>query len=143
MKTLTAKLAFCVLLISTIGLIITSAQITTGITFRSTKAFVVGETTMPEGSYTIRVVSGTNPATLEIASNRRGPTVKVQAHYVAPDRTIHAAEVAFNKYSTILALTQVFPGKDVQGYELVPGQLEKAAAKSEKPLRQTVPATGK
>jgi hypothetical protein len=142
MKPLAAKLALSTLLALIIGALAASAQITTQIVFRMSRPFVVGDTTFPEGNYVIKEVPGSANPTLEFSSARGGASVKVAAVSLQPDATIHAAEIAFNKYANLMALSQVFPGPGKHGYQLVPGAAEKAAAKTEKPLRQTIPAHG-
>jgi hypothetical protein len=142
MRPLTGKLALFALLALTIGAAASSAQITTQIGFRMSRPFVVGNTTFPEGNFVIREVPGAAKLTLEFSNPRGGTSVKVEAQSIPPDPTIHSAEIAFNKYTNLMALSQVFPGPGKHGYQLVPGQPEKDAAKNEKPLHQTIPAHG-
>ena len=137
-----AKLAHYTLLTLTIGAFAASAQISTQIVFRMSRPFVVGNTTFPEGNFVIREVPGAAKLTLEFSNPRGGASTKVEAQSIPADPTIHAAEIAFNKYATLMALSQVFPGTGKHGYQLVPGQAERDAAKTEKPLRQTIPAHG-
>jgi hypothetical protein len=106
------------------------------------RPFVVGNTTFPEGSFVIREVPGAAKLTLEFSNPRGGAPTKVEAVSIPADPTIHSAEIAFNKYANLMALSQVFPGPGKHGYQLVPGRAESDAAKSEKPLRQTIPARG-
>jgi hypothetical protein len=142
MKALTGKLALYTLLALTIGAFAASAQISTQIVFRMSRPFVVGNTTFPEGNFVIKEVPGAGKLTLEFSNPRGGASAKVEAQSIPADPTIHAAEIAFNKYTNLMALSQVFPGPGKHGYQLVPGQAERDAAKSEKPLRQTIPAHG-
>jgi hypothetical protein len=142
MKPLGGKLALFIVLALIIGAFAASAQITAQIVFRMSRPFVVGNTAFPEGNFVIREVPGAAKLTLEFSNPRGGAPVKVEAVSIPADNTIHAAEIAFNKYSNLMALSQVFPGPGKHGYQLVPGQPEKDAAKSEKPLRQTIPAKG-
>jgi hypothetical protein len=142
MKPLAAKLALFMVPALIIGVFAAGAQITTQIVFRMSHPFVVANTTFPEGNFVIREVPGSAKLTLEFTNPRGGTSVKVEAQSIPPDATIHSAEIAFNKYSNLMALSQVFPGPGKHGYQLVPGQAERDAAKSEKPLRQTIPAHG-
>src|SRR5580692_9802129 len=142
MRSLSGKLALFLLPALAIAAFAASAQITTQIVFRMSRPFVVGNTTFPEGNFVIREVPGAAKPTLEFSNPRGGASVKVEAVSIPADHTIHAAEIAFNRYSNLMALSQVFPGPGKHGYQLVPGQPEKDAAKSEKPLRQTIPAKG-
>jgi hypothetical protein len=142
MKPLAGKFALFALVAVMIGAFAASAQITTQIVFRMSRPFVVGNTTFPEGNFVIREVPGAAKLTLEFSNPRGGAPVKVEAVSIPADPTVHSGEIAFNKYSNLMALSQVFPGPGKHGYQLVPGQPEKDAAKREKPLRQTIPAKG-
>jgi len=142
MKPLAKKLALCTLLALTIGGPASRSQISTQIVFRMSRPFVMGNTTFPEGNFVIHEVPGAAKLTLEFSNPRGGASVKVEAQSIPPDPTIRSAEIAFNKYTNLMALSQVFPGPGKHGYQLVPGQSEKDAAKNEKPLRQTIPAHG-
>src|SRR5271156_600347 len=142
MKLRTGKMALVVWLALVIGAFVASAQITTQIVFRMSRPFVVANTTFPEGNFVIREVPGAAKLTLEFSNPRGGASTKVEAQSIPPEPAIHAAEIAFNKYMNLMALSQVFPGPGKHGYHLVPGQAERDAAKSEKPLRQTIPAHG-
>jgi len=142
MRPLAGKLALFIVPALIIGVFAASAQITTQIVFRMSRPFVVGNTTFPEGNFVIREVPGTAKLTLEFTDPRGRASAKVEAVSIPADPTIHSAEIAFNKYTNLMALSQVFPGPGKHGYQLVPGQPEKDAAKSETPLRQTIPAHG-
>ncbi len=142
MRLLVGKLALCIVPALMIGAFAASAQISTQIVFRMSRPFVVANTTLPEGNFVIREVPGAAKLTLEFSNPRGGAATMVEAVSIPADPTIHAPEIAFNKYTNLMALSQVFPGPGKHGYQLVPGQAEKGAAKTEKPLRQTIPAKG-
>jgi hypothetical protein len=143
MKPLIGKFALLTLVASTVGVISAGAQITTQLTFKVSQSFVVVNTTLPAGTYIIRPVSGTDQSVVEIASATGKPSVMAEVELVSPPKDQTGSQLVFNKYKGVLALTQIFPGGQVQGYQLSPGQLEKIAAKSEKPTKQTVAATTK
>jgi hypothetical protein len=142
MKSPSRKQALVLWLALLIGAFAASAQISTQIVFRMSRPFVVANTTFPEGNFVIREVSGAAKLTLEFSNPRGGASTKVEAVSIPADPTIHSAEIAFNKYTNLMALSQVFPGPGKHGYQLVPGKAEQDAAKTEKPLRQTIPAHG-
>ena len=142
MRPLTGKLALQMLLVLTIGAFAAGAQISTQIVFRMSRPFVVGNKTFPEGNFVVKEVPGAAKLTLEFSNARGGPGLQVEAQSIPADPSIHSAEIAFNKYTNLMALSQVFPGPGKHGYQLVPGQAERDAAKTEKPLRQTIPAHG-
>src|SRR5579863_664506 len=133
MKPLAGKLALFALLALIIGVFAASAQITTQIVFRMSRPFVVGNTTFPEGNFVIREVPGAAKLTLEFSNPRGGASTKVEAVSIPADNTIHAAEIAFNKYSNLMALSQVFPGPGKHGYQLVPGQPKKTPPRPKSP----------
>ena len=142
MKSLTGKRMLVLWLTFAIGAFAASAQISTQIVFRMSRPFVVANTTFPEGNFVIRELPGVAKLTLEFTNPRGGASAKVEAVSIPADPTIHSAEIVFNKYTNLMALSQVFPGPGKHGYQLVSGQAERDAAKSEKPLRQTIPAHG-
>jgi hypothetical protein len=144
MKTLITKFALFTLAALTVGVIAASAQITTQVDFKMTQSFVVGNTTLPPGSYVITVVSGSDQSVIQIASATGKPSVMVDAELVSPPAAAQAgSQLVFNKYKSVVALSQVFPGGGAQGYQLTPGHPEKIAAKAEKPTKQTVASTTK
>jgi len=142
MKTFIGKFVLLALLL-TIGAAAASAQITTQLSFKMTRSFVVGDTTLPAGSYVIRAVSGTDQSVVEVTSTNSEIGVMVAVDLIQPDAAQAGSQLVFNKYQKVLALSQIFPGAGNQGYQLVPGHPEKLAAKAEKPAKQTVTATGK
>jgi hypothetical protein len=143
MKTLIAKFALFTLAVLTIGVAAASAQITTQLTFKVSQSFVVGNTTLAAGSYIIRPVSGTDQSVVEIANVTGKPSVMAEVELVSPPAGQTGSQLVFNKYKSVLALSQIFPGGGVQGYQLTPGHPEKIAAKAETPTKQTVAATTK
>jgi hypothetical protein len=110
MKPLYGKLALYTLLALPISAFAASAQISSQIVFRMSRPFVVGNTTFPEGNFVIREVPGAAKLTLEFSNPRGGASTKVEAQSIPPEPAIHAAEIAFNKYTNLMALSQVFPG---------------------------------
>ena len=62
---------------------------------------------------------------------------------VQPDAAQGGSHLVFNKYKSVLVLSQVFPGGGNQGYQLAEGHPEKLAAKTETPTKQTVASTAK
>jgi hypothetical protein len=143
MKAVSGNAVLIALVLMTIGVYPGSAQVTAQLTFKMSESFVVGNATLPAGSYTIRPVSGTDQAVIEIASTKGKPAVIAEVELIQPDRAQNGNHLVFNRYKNVLALSQIFPGGGNQGYQLVPGHPEKMAAKSEKPTKQTVASTSK
>jgi hypothetical protein len=143
MKALIGKAVLIALGLLTIDVSMGSAQITSQLAFKMSQPVVVGNTTLPAGSYTIRPISGTDQAVIEIASTNGKPAVIAEVELIQPDGAQNGTHLVFNRYKNVLALSQIFPGGGNQGYQLVPGHPEKMAAKSEKPTKQTVASTSK
>jgi hypothetical protein len=135
------KFLFLMLAVLTVGVRAGSAQITTQMDFKMAQSFVVGNTTLPAGSYVIKPVQGTDQSVIEIASMTGKPAVMVEVELITPDAT--GTHLIFNKYKSLLALSQIFPGGGNQGYKLTAGHPEKLAAKTETPTKHTVAATAK
>jgi hypothetical protein len=143
MKIRLAKFVVIALGILTIGVLAGRAQITNQLGFKMSQAFTVGNTTLPPGSYIVRPVQGTDQQVIEITSATGKPSVLVDVNSAQPDGSQSGTQLIFNRYKSVLALSQVFPGNGNQGYQLVQGHPEQMAAKTEKPTKQTVTATAK
>jgi hypothetical protein len=142
-KTLLGQFVVCALGVLTIGVFAGRAQILNEIKFTMSQPFTVANTTLAAGSYTIRPVSGTDQMVVEISGASGKPSVMVEGDSVQPDAAQGGSHLVFNKYKNVLALSQVFPGGGNQGYQFVPGNPEKLAAKTEKPTKQTVASSAK
>jgi hypothetical protein len=141
MRILTGKFLLMTLAVLTVGATASSAQIVTQMDVKMSQSFVVGNTTLPAGSYVITPVQGADQSVVQIASSTGKPSVMVEVELITPDAT--GSHLVFNKYKSVLALSQIFPGGGNQGYQLTAGHPEKLAAKTEKPTKQTVAATAK
>jgi hypothetical protein len=137
------KFVIIALGILTVGVLASRAQITNQLGFKMSQAFTVGNTTLPPGSYVVRPVQGTDQQVIEISSAAGKPSVLVDVNSAQPDGSQSGTQLIFNRYKSVLALSQVFPGNGNQGYQLVQGHPEQIAAKTEKPTKQTVTATAK
>ena len=142
MKIPLRKLVLIAMAVLTIGVFTGRAQITNQLGFKMTQPFTVGNTTLPPGSYVVRPVMGTDQQVIEISGASGKPSVMADVNSAQPDGSQSGSQLIFNKYKNVLALSQVFPGGGNQGYQLAQGHPEKLAAKTEKPTKQTVPATG-
>jgi hypothetical protein len=142
MRTLVGRLVLLALVL-TIGTAAASAQITTQMGFKMSQSFVVENTTLPAGSYLITPVSGTDQSVVQIRNTTTDAGVMVGVELVQPDAGQSGSQLVFNKYKKVLALSEIFPGGENQGYKLLPGHPEKLAAKTEKPTKQTVAAGSK
>jgi len=143
MKIRVSKLVGLVLAVVTIGVLTGRAQIMNQLDFKVSQPFTAGNATLAAGSYVIRPVQGTDHMVIEISSTSGKPSVMVEVESVQPDAAQGGSHVIFNKYKNVLALSQVFPGAGNTGYQLLQGQPEKLAAKTETPTKQTVSSTAK
>ena len=80
---------------------------------------------------------------MEIANASGKPSVIVETDVAQPAAGQSGSYLVFNRYKSLLALSQIFPGGGNTGYQLVQGHPEKQAAKTEKPTKQSVTATAK
>lgn len=143
MKTHIGKFVAFAMGMLTIGVFAGLAQITNQLDFKMTQPFTVGNTTLPAGSYIIRPVSGSDQMVIEITTATGKPSVMAEVNSAQPDAAQSGTQLIFNKYSKVLALSQIFPGGGNTGYQLAVGHPEKLAAKTEKPTKQTVTGTAK
>ena len=142
MKALVRRSVVLALGVLTIGVLADRAQITDQLDFKVSQPFTVANTTLPAGNYIIRPFSG-EQVLLEIANASGKPIVIVEAEPAQPDAGQSGSYLVFNRYKSLLALSRIFPGGGNMGYQLVQGHLEKQAAKTEKPTKQSVTATTK
>jgi C4-dicarboxylate-specific signal transduction histidine kinase len=143
MKIPLRKFVVIALGVLTVGVFAGRAQITNQLGFKMSQPFTVGNTTLAPGSYVVRPVQGTDQQVIEISGATGKPSVMVDVNAAPPDSSQTSSQLVFNKYKNVLALSAVFPGGGNQGYQLVQGHPEQLAAKTEKPTKQTVTATGK
>ena len=143
MKTVTGKFLVFAVGLLTIGVSVGRAQITNQLDFKVSQPFTVANTSLPAGSYTIKPVTGTDQSVIVISAASGKPSVMVEVDSAQPESPQGASHLVFNKYSNVLALSQVFPGGGAAGYQLPQGHPEKLAAKTEKPTKETVASTAK
>jgi hypothetical protein len=117
-----------------------TAQITGGITFKTSFPFYAGQAKLPAGTYTIRQ-SDIDPNTLEITSAGG----KVSAYFdciATQSEAAHAkSDVTFNNYGGTDYLNRIWIEGQTSGLELEPTKAEKKAAASGAPKKHSVPGT--
>ncbi len=126
-------LMVCAMLL-TVGIL--SAQQFT-LKFTTTTPFVVAGTTLPAGSYTLRLMDG-DEGTFECAAVSGSPSVMFEAdpHEVVPTAT----DVTFSKYGDKLIMKNISIAGD-QGYWIPMSIPEKNAKKTGvKPTKVSTPA---
>jgi hypothetical protein len=142
MKTRVNRLVVLAVGVLTIGVMAGQAQITSQLDFKMSQPFTVANTTLPAGNYIVRPFSG-EQVLLEIANASGKPIVIVEAEPAQPGAGQSGSHLVFNRYKNLLVLSQIFPGGGNTGYQLVQGHLEKQAAQTEKPTKESVTATPK
>jgi hypothetical protein len=142
MKTRISRLVVLALGVLTVGAMGAHPQITNQVDFKVAQAFTVANTTLPAGSYIVRPFSE-EPGLLEITTASGKPSVIVETDSAQPAAGQSGCYLVFNRYKSLLALSQIFPGAGNTGYQLVQGHPEKLAAKTEKPAKQNVTAAAK
>jgi hypothetical protein len=117
-------LAFCLLL--GIGTVTASAQLKKEVSIKADvpHAFVVGDRTLPAGSYTIRVVADTNINVLQIRSDD-GPTgVLFNTRTAQPKVTPKNTVLVFDKIGDTYFLSQILVTGDDAGNQLIMSRME-------------------
>jgi hypothetical protein len=142
MKRRISRLVVLALGMLTIGALAARAQITNQVDFKVSQPFTVANTTLPAGNYIVKPLSE-EPGLLEIANASGKPSVIVETDSAQPAAGQSGCYLVFNRYKSLLALSQIFPGAGNTGYQLVQGHPEKLAAKTEKPTKQNVTAAAK
>jgi hypothetical protein len=128
---------FLLSLLLMLAVCIVSAQDGNTIRFKTTGPFVVDNTTLPAGSYSIRRMS--DDGELELSAAAGQPQVVIEADPL--ETPAGKANVSFSKYGDKLVLKQIdFP--DQMSYWIPMSSLEHKHRKaSGKPTKTSVPAT--
>ncbi len=121
----------------------TKAQLDSGgMTFAVSSSFVAGEATLPAGSYKIEQ-DPDDSGVLQITNMAGSHSVMVMAELVETDAPRKKTEVIFSKYGNTLVLKQLWLAGNDSGYLIIAGHAEKKAAKTAKPVKQSVAAETK
>ena len=111
-------------------------------TFAVSSSFVAGEATLPAGSYKIEQ-DPDDSGVLQITNMAGSHSVMVMAELVETDAPRKKTEVIFSKYGNTLVLKQLWLAGNDAGYLVIAGHAEKKAAKTAKPVKQSVAAQTK
>lgn len=120
------KLFLSLCLLVGLGATLTSnAQIKSDITIKANVpyAFVVGDTTLPAGAYTIRVADGFQNV-LVITSATGKTAVLFQTEPVTARSAMDKNELVFDKIGDTYFLSQVFLRGDVSGSQLLKSKMQ-------------------
>jgi len=92
--------------------------------------FTAGKTTMPAGSYTIRVLDITDPNELVIAKDDGVVEAVVSTLYAQAKEPIKQSELVFNKIGDREFLSEVWPDQSGSGYQIEKTRAEQKLEKS-------------
>ena len=128
--------AVAIAIIVTLAVGIASAQSTEPINFRTPFPFVIGDTVVPAGEYTVRVVSPTG--TLSFRSDDGKISVLIASEPVQGSKTADHFKFIFHRYGLHYYMSEIWtPGyKTGRTVPACAGELE--LAKNEKPQHVTV-----
>ena len=120
-------LALCLL---TVGAgMVANAQIESGVTIQASIpfAFVVGDTTLPAGNYTIKVLDGDSTHVLELRSviGHTSVAFETQNTETRGSRVVNKSELVFHRIGDKYFLSQVWMAGIASGSELAKSRMEK------------------
>jgi hypothetical protein len=140
MKTIVWQLFLLLMVMSTLGVAEAKAQVQ--VQLKTSTPFVAGDATFPSGSYTI-IQQQDDPQLFEITDNSNSHSALLSVEIIDSDRPRAKSEVIFNKYGNTLVMKQIWVSGSETGYLVTTGHVEKKAAKSGKPTKQSVETTSK
>lgn len=111
----------------TVGDVATNAQIDSDVTIEADipNAFVVKDTSLPAGKYTIRVVDDTNLKVLEIRSVRGDKSVLFETEDTLANETPRRTELVFDKIGDKYFLSQIWLSGSNSGSQLEKTKMER------------------
>jgi hypothetical protein len=140
MKTIVWQLFMLLMVMSTLGVAEAKAQVQ--VQLKTSTPFVAGDATFPSGSYTI-IQQQDDPQLFEITDNSNSHSALLSVEIIDSDRPRAKSEIIFNKYGNTLVMKQIWVLGSEIGYLVTTGYVEKKAAKSGKPTKQSVETTSK
>ena len=121
-----SKLFLALCLALGLGAVAASAQIESDMTVEGNipHAFVVRDTTLPAGKYTIKVADDTEPSLLEIRSADGRTAVFFETEGAQPRQTPVKTELVFDKVGDTYFLSEIFVAGDETGSRLSKSRME-------------------
>jgi hypothetical protein len=120
-------MALCLLVVG--GGIVANAQIDSGrvITTNIPFDFVIGDTTMPAGTYELSRLDDDMQSVLQLRSvkGRTAVAFDTERTQTSNDQAVHKTELLFNKVGNQYFLSQIWVAGDAEGRELIPSRMEK------------------
>lgn len=140
MKTIVFQLFVLLMVTSTLGVVEAKAQVQ--VQLKMSTPFVADDATFPSGSYTI-IQQQDDPQLFEITDNSNSHSALLSVEIIDSERPRAKSEIVFNKYGTTLVMKQIWVSGSGVGYLITAGHVEKKAAKSGKPTKESVEITTK
>ena len=106
------------LLFVTVGAPRLNAQITNEIRARVNHSFIIGNTTLPPGEYTFRMMQDSELSVMTAASENDKTTVEFIVREAIDDHRPGHSEVVFRKYGNTEFLSKMFEGGSKIGVEV-------------------------
>jgi hypothetical protein len=106
------------LLLATIGARLTNGQITNPIEAHIDHRFIIGNTTLPPGDYTFRMLQDSDLSAMSATSKNDKVNVDFLVRESMLDHTPRHSELVFRKYGNYEFLSKVFESGSKSGVEL-------------------------
>ena len=120
-------LALCLLMVG--GGMVANAQIASDVTIQANIpfAFTVGDTTLPAGNYTIKVLDGDSMNVLELRSaiGHTAVVFETENTETRGARVVNKSELVFHRIGDNYFLSQVWMAGSASGSELAKARMEK------------------
>jgi hypothetical protein len=114
----TLALALVSLLFVAAGAPWLNAQITDAIRAHVDHSFIIGNTTLPPGEYTFRVMQDSDLEVMTAASENDKTSVDFVVRETTADHTPSHSELVFRKYGSTEFLSKIFEGRSKSGGEV-------------------------
>lgn len=95
-----------------------NAQITDAIRAHVDHSFIIGNTTLPPGEYTFRVMQDSDLAVMNATSENDKTSVDLIVRETTADHTPSHSELVFRKYGSTEFLSKIFEGGSRSGGEI-------------------------
>jgi hypothetical protein len=119
MKTLVRSMVLAGGLALVVGVAPAHAQVFEAVTFTTTFPFMVGQKTLPAGSYTVRPAYEGDGSLLEV-QGRDGSAVFFGENAARPRSNPNETAVVFDRTGDHYVLSQIWDGSDQEGAEAIP-----------------------
>lgn len=95
-----------------------NAQIMNAIRAHVDHSFIIGNTTLPSGEYTFRMMGDSDLQVMTATNDKGNTTVEFIVRNAIDDHTPRHSELVFRKYENIEFLSKIFEGGSTTGAEI-------------------------